>query len=94
MPHALCTDCPGRSILLSTPFSGEETEAQRSSSFVQGHTANKSRGAGFEFISFGLQYPSFAYHMCGHACPGVRPLVNSRISPRIQKLNQIWVFVF
>lgn len=62
-------------------------EVQRGSSPVQGHTTNRSGGAGSEFISFGLQYPS----MCGHACQsGVQPLVTSCPSPEIQKLNQIW----
>lgn len=87
MSPALCTDCLGSLILLSDPLTGEEMEVQRGSSLVKGHTANRSGGAGSEFTSFGLQYPS----LCGHACQsGVYPLVTSCTNHEIQKLNQIW----
>lgn len=62
-------------------------EAQRGSSLVHSHITIRSRGAGSEFTSFGLQYPS----MHGHPCHSVvQRLVNSCTSPEIQKVNQIW----
>ena len=62
-------------------------QAQRGSSLIQGHITNRSRGAGSEFTSFGLQYPS----MHGHPCHSVvQHLVTNCTSPEIQKLNQIW----
>lgn len=68
-------------------FADGETEAQRGRSLVQGYTAHGSGGAGFEFLSFGLQYPSFSCHMGGHTV--VLTLLMSDCSgksPRIQKL--------